>query len=256
MLAFVTLAWASCRHEPRQGATLTYELNPPEELQDYYKDLDLRSIGESFYDELAVLTIAKHRNILPYNDRHRYLYKLDRALTPGQENKVILLYTGELADNRAYLSEKNSFQPQLFNTEHVYPQSLITNTAKGDLHHLRVCEIAINSLRGNKKYVQGKGSWQNHAKGFYPGDEWKGDVARMIFYLNLRYNENFSEVGSLDLFLKWNTEDPVSAFEIRRNNEIEQIQGNRNPFIDNPVFSTLIWQGPAAANRWEDAKTQ
>ena len=72
----------------------------------------------------------------------------------------------------------------------------------------------------------------------------------MILYLNLRYNESIKDVGSIELFLKWNAEDPVSTFEIDRNNKIEKIQGNRNPFIDNPFLATLVWGGPQAANSW------
>jgi endonuclease I len=73
----------------------------------------------------------------------------------------------------------------------------------------------------------------------------------MILYLNVRYNEDISKVGNLELFLKWNREDPVSAFELQRNTVIEGAQGNRNPFIDNPYLATLIWGGEAAENTWE-----
>jgi hypothetical protein len=56
----------------------------------------------------------------------------------------------------------------------------------------------------------------------------------------------------IDLFLKWNVEDPVSAFEDQRNPVIEGVQGNRNPFIDNPYLATLIWGGATAAeDKWE-----
>mgnify|MGYP003113810781 CR=1 FL=1 len=72
----------------------------------------------------------------------------------------------------------------------------------------------------------------------------------MIFYLNLRYNEDFESVGNLELFLKWNAQDPISAIEIQRNEIIYKAQGNRNPFIDNPLFASLIWDGPEAQNRW------
>jgi len=52
------------------------------------------------------------------------------------------------------------------------------------------------------------------------------------------------------IFLEWNAEDPVSEVEIQKN-EIAQIrQGNRNPFIDNPILATLIWGGPEAEDTW------
>ncbi len=49
-----------------------------------------------------------------------------------------------------------------------------------------------------------------------------------------------------NIFLEWNTEDPVSQYELNRNNILNTLQGNRNPFIDNPYLATIIWNGPAA----------
>ncbi len=72
----------------------------------------------------------------------------------------------------------------------------------------------------------------------------------MIMYLNIRYGEIFTKVGTIDLFIKWNIEDPVSAFEEQRNKVIYAAQGNRNPFIDNPYLATLIWGGKDAENKW------
>jgi hypothetical protein len=72
----------------------------------------------------------------------------------------------------------------------------------------------------------------------------------MILYLNLRYNEPFTDVGTLALFLEWNAEDPVSDFEDNRQTVITSVQGNRNPFIDNPYIATVIWGGTSAQNRW------
>jgi chitodextrinase len=59
----------------------------------------------------------------------------------------------------------------------------------------------------------------------------------------------------IDLFLKWNAEDPVSQIEIDRNTYHENTanmyaQGNRNPFIDNPYLATRIWGGDSAEDRW------
>ena len=73
----------------------------------------------------------------------------------------------------------------------------------------------------------------------------------MVLYLNVRYGEDYTKVGTLDLFLKWNREDPVSDFERQRNEVIEGAQGVRNPFIDNPYLATLIWGGTPAENTWE-----
>ena len=80
---------------------------------------------------------------------------------------------------------------------------------------------------------------------FYPGDEYIGDIARVLFYMTLVYpeltlvNEGDSNAikgsiyyGYLNILLQWNMADPVSAEEIARNEKIFNAQGNRNPFID------------------------
>ena len=227
------------------------QLNPPAELQSYYSDVNFNLTGTNLYDDLATETIVKHTTFLSYTDRHDYLYDADEDLT--NPNNVILIYSGESRYEEEYLSVNNPYFNQTFNTEHVYPQSLIDNTAIGDLHHLRSCDIAINTSRGNDPFVSGSGDYGPTGNGWYPGDDWRGDVARMILYMNLRYNEPFTDVGSLALFLQWNAEDNVSAFEDNRNSVISAAQGNRNPFIDNPYLATLIWNGPTAENRWATA---
>ncbi|MEL4307658.1 endonuclease I family protein [Joostella sp. CR20] len=234
-------AWVN----PKQDSTA---LSIPKELKNYYQDVDFSLRSIPLYEALATETIAKHTNILTYRERHNFLYDVDAS--PTNKDQVVLIYSGEERFWKEFVSGKNSYKKQTFNTEHVYPQSLIENTAKGDLHHLRVCDQSINSQRSNNKFVDGSGAYELKYKSWFPGDEWKGDVARMIMYLNLRYNESIKDVGSIELFLKWNAEDPVSTFEINRNNKIEKIQGNRNPFIDNPFLATIIWGGPQAENRW------
>jgi len=162
-----------------------------------------------------------------------------------------LIYSGESRDKREYYSNSNKHKPQTFNTEHIYPRSFIDNTAEADLHHLRTADININSKRRNYPYTSGKGKYKLVSNNsWYPGDEWVGDVSRMILYLNLRYNEDFNSVGNIDLFLKWNAQDPISPIEIKRNEIIFKAQGNRNPFIDNPYLASLIWGGPKAENNW------
>ena len=62
---------------------------------------------------------------------------------------------------------------------------------------------------------------------------------------------SYSNFGDMpNVFLEWNEEDPVSPYEISRNDILEGIQGNRNPFIDNPYLATIIWNGPTAQDSW------
>ena len=238
-------------------ATVTVEIvngiafNIPAALQDYYQGVAFSNDTELNYILISELTVAKHTTILSYGQRHEYLYDADAD--PDNSANVILMYSGESRDRREYTSTSNTYMPQTFNTEHLFPQSRLSSAeAVTDLHHLRSSDAAINSLRLNYPYADGSGTYTLvNGDSWFPGDDWKGDVARAVLYLNIRYGEDFNKVGTLDLFLKWNREDPVSLFEQQRNNVIQGAQGNRNPFIDNPYLVTLIWGGQAAENTWQ-----
>ncbi|HSP12275.1 MAG TPA: Ig-like domain-containing protein [Salegentibacter sp.] len=223
----------------------------PAELADYYQGLAISGDDDMNYQVLSDLTIRKHTTILSYGERHEYLYDADEDL--DNPDNVILIYSGESRYWEEYWSGSNSYDPQTFNTEHIYPQSrLESDEAVTDLHHLRVADAEVNEMRLNFPFADGSGNHELiNGNSWYPGDEWKGDVARMVLYLNIRYNEDISKVGDLDIFLEWNREDPVSDFERQRNDVIESAQGNRNPFIDNPFLITLIWGGEAAENTWD-----
>jgi len=88
-----------------------------------------------------------------------------------------------------------------------------------------------------------------------------------MMYMYLRYDTRClpSNVGigddsgtpdeMIDLFLQWNADDPVSDIEVQRNTyhgttSNTYAQGNRNPFIDNPILATRIWGGPQAEDIW------
>lgn len=221
----------------------------PAEIQDYYSQTSFTSDHFMLFEELETLSSSKHNNQLEYIERHDYLYEADASLSDPEY--VVLMYTGEQRP-RAEYQQGNLSEGETFNTEHIFPQSkLESEIAKSDLHLLRVADVDINSKRSNYPFTAGNGEAKLvNGNSWYPGDQWKGDVARIVMYTHLRYGEEISEVGNLELFLQWNAEDPVSAFELQRNEVIETAQGNRNPFIDNPYLATLLWDGPAAENRW------
>ena len=231
------------------------QLTPPASQQTYYTDVDFTKTGSALYDDLAITTSSKHGPFLTYSERHQFLYKADED--PSNGSNVLLMYSGESRSKTEYLSGSNPNSPQTFNTEHVYPRSLLDiGISEADLHLLRSCDININSSRGNNPFTDGSGTpnqaYFSTGSSFFPGWEWRGDVARIIMYVNLRYNEPFSSVGTLNLFLEWNSADPVSLNEIEdnRNTVISDAQGNRNPFIDNPYLATVIWGGTPAQDRW------
>src|SRR5690554_1042806 len=148
-------------------------------------------------------------------------------------NTYYLIYTG----NGAY-----------GNREHVWPQSKL-GSVKDDLHNLRAAQVSVNSTRSNYPFTtkpSGRnGGWEKICRAFYPGDEHVGDVARIVLYISIRYNLNLSAVGNLDMFLRWHEQDPVNNFERTRNDRIQNIQKNRNPFIDHPELVELYF-GPAS----------
>jgi endonuclease I len=182
---------------------------------------------------------------------------------PNNSNNVILLYSGTSRSKTL-----NGGNPDDWNREHVWAKShgdFGTATGPGtDIHHLRPTDVTVNSDRGNKDFDLG-GTQSVEAPGNYTdADSWeprnadKGDVARMIFYMAIRYeggdgfanlevNDSVSNgtnpyIGKLSVLRQWNIQDPPSTFEKRRNQVIyDTYQHNRNPFIDHPEWVASIW---------------
>jgi endonuclease I len=171
-----------------------------------------------------------------------------------------------------------SGEGQCYNREHSLPQSWFNSASPmvSDIHHIVPTDGSVNGQRGNFPfgpvgtpiYTSQNGSKKGNCS--YPGftgtvfepiNEFKGDFARMQFYMAVRYenvigtwqnNGNANEVldGSsyqvfdawyLKMLFDWHQQDPVSAKEIARNNAVFAIQGNRNPFIDSAHYAYKIW---------------
>ncbi|MET0106461.1 MAG: endonuclease [Sedimenticola sp.] len=61
----------------------------------------------------------------------------------------------------------------------------------------------------------------------------RGNIARAMFYMHDTYGLTiFKRQG--ELLKQWNRKDPPDREERRRNALIDEIQGTRNHFIDNP----------------------
>jgi endonuclease I len=218
------------------------------QLPVYYQSVDFSQTETQVQQQLKTLITNTH-NTLQYSQTYPWVRYIDEDA--NNTDHVILIYNGQSISKLHTIGGGNDgTYPETWNREHVYPQSLIGTTAAADLHHLRACDAVINNNRGNLPFVSGSGSHGTATGGYYPGDEWKGDVARMMMYMYLRYDEPFEDVGNLTLFLQWNIEDPVSDFERQRNNRIQEAQGNRNPFIDQPYLATFFWGGNAAEDTW------
>ncbi|OXS57086.1 ribonuclease [Bacillus sp. DSM 27956] len=234
------------------------EPTDPPAYEEYYNTAEGKT-GEAL--KTALHNIIDDHQTLSYDAVWGALRNTDED--PNNPNNVILLYSG-----RSQSKTTNGGGVNDWNREHVWAKSHGDfGTAQGpgtDLHHLRPTDVTVNSTRGNLDFDNG-GNEQSEAPGNYydsdswePRDEVKGDVARMIFYMDVRYEGDSGEVdlemnnnvnngsapymGKMSVLLEWNEEDPVDEREIRRNNIIyEQYQGNRNPFIDHPEWAEMIW---------------
>ena len=182
---------------------------------------------------------------------------------PANSSNVILVYSG-----RSQSKATNGGGVDDWNREHVWAKShgdFGTVSGPGtDVHHLRPEDVTVNSARGNLDFDLG-GSPVSQAPGSYadgdsfePRDAVKGDVARMILYMAVRWDggDGFADlepnnqvangttpyIGKLSVLKQWNLQDPPDAFEKRRNQVIfDTWQHNRNPFIDHPEWVTAIW---------------
>ncbi|MFC9430463.1 endonuclease I family protein [Streptomyces sp. NPDC056987] len=209
----------------------------------------------------ALHTIIKDQTKISYAAVWDALKNSDQD--PANSSNVIELYTG-----KSISKSSNGGNTGNWNREHVWAKShggFGEATGPGtDLHHLRPEDVQVNSIRGNKDFDNG-GSAVSGAPGNYtdsdsfePRDAVKGDVARMILYMAVRYeggdswpdlepNEKVNNgssplMGKLSVLKQWSDEDPPDAFEKRRNDVIyNQYQHNRNPFIDHPEWVESIW---------------
>ncbi len=163
----------------------------------------------------------------------------------------------------------------MYNREHSFPKSWFGGKVKPmycDIVHVVPCDGYVNNRRGNSPFGENDGEVYKSNKEFSkvgkctspgysgtvfePNDEYKGDFARIYFYMVTCYESKVSSWKSemlsgnkypalkdwaLNMLLKWAKEDPVSQKEIDRNNAAYGVQKNRNPFVDYPGLEQYIW---------------
>lgn len=219
---------------------------------------------------------------------------LDKYYDHGPDNTTILLdmYSEIPAGADAYeytsanLVSTSGTEGLGYNREHAVPQSTFNSNYPmySDLHFVIPTDARINQLRNNYPYGIGNSTVHyifsntsriansaipNYAytnRVYEPVDEFKGDIARMLLYFAVRYEEklpsfNYStnsnpamdrsafdgtaerafDPAYISMLIQWHTQDPVSQRETDRNNAIYAIQKNRNPFIDHPQWVNSIW---------------
>jgi endonuclease I len=158
-----------------------------------------------------------------------------------------------------------------YNREHSFPKSWFNDLTPmyTDLFHIYPTDGKVNGMRGNYAFgVTNSPTWisTNGSKVgncsypgytgvvFEPVGSYKGDFARSYLYMATRYyKEDTGWPGSdmvtgsqpkdwaIKMLMEWHKNDPVSQKEKDRNEAVYLLQGNRNPFIDDPLFADRIW---------------
>ena len=237
----------------------------------YYDSLDGLSgaaLEQALQDIIADPTVVRAQT---YTDVIDILKEADQ--NPENSNQIWMVYTEQ---GRAKLDfQTNASNIGKWNREHTFPRSLAgynsieaDDTGDGidvfwtteadslrhgnsDAHALRAVDGQENSSRGNQHYGQYTGPSGNLGS-------FKGDVARSVLYMQIRYNglsvvngypSTTGQMGDLATLLDWHRNDPPDDFEMNRNNVVYNWQFNRNPFIDQPDLVEYIW-GTHVGDTW------
>ena len=219
-----------------------WDCDPDFELDaERYRDLE-----EIDGDEL---TVELHAMVSDHDGRgydaaREFLFE---ELEKRDHGELECVYT----DDRVEPDGTNTPQNK-FNTEHTWPQSRGADVEpnRSDMHHLFAVEMDANNRRANHEFGHvacdetscdwhrdesflGPSADDDREPIFQVQPERRGDIARAILYYSLRYEEPVSPEEETVL-RDWNCENPPDDYELGRNDEIEQFQDNRNPFIDRP----------------------
>jgi deoxyribonuclease-1 len=120
------------------------------------------------------------------------------------------------------------------------------NRIEADLHNLYPARADVNDARGSFRFGEISGErrvfgdcdfeFDARQRAVEPRPASRGEIARAMFYMHRQYGLTlFRRQG--EMLLRWHRQDPPGAEERRRNGRIEQIQGNRNPYIDSPALA-------------------
>lgn len=246
-----------------------------DENKELLNDYVLGKKGIELQNGLSILMANTQTEIIAYKDLKTCLSTTDSDLM--DDNSMITLYTRDIIDG--------TWNESLWNREHVWCKNhsnglytAVQENNKGagsDIHHVRPALMTINSTRSNVPYgiVNKSSATQIGDTGNYfgnnifePSDEIKGDIARILMYVYVRYSSSLnstydtisdkrgdlritdivttpsgSEEDAWNLLLSWNDLDPVNYLEMNRNEEGQKLQNNRNVFIDHQEFARMCF---------------
>ncbi len=201
-------------------------------------------------------------NDLGYNGAREQMY----GSVDESSGQIECVYTGF-----QQASEFVTF-PDPINAEHLVPQSFYGSLSpmRSDIWSLRPSHQSPNSARSNNPFGEvddASAQWYGvDAQGNYfstgtipanaddfselsngvwePRESQKGDVARAVYYFYTMYPTQAGAIAGVcdpQTLYSWHLADPVSAFELQRNDRIEAAQGNRNPYVDDPNLVFRAW---------------
>ena len=246
------------------------------------------AIGKS--DE-ALMT-ALESIILPHTElSYDYLWSAYDDTDMGSDGYYIDMYSTCKYNRSSYHVSTASYVGQGLNREHSFPKSWFGGEEYPmytDLTMIIPTDGFVNQRRSNHPYgvcaggttyvneelnvtmkgKLGKSTYNGYAETvFEPDDEYKGDFARIYFYMvtcykskiqswpgcdQLDYVTNHYKAfsnWSMQMLMEWHRADPVSQKEIDRNNAVYLHQGNRNPYVDHPELAEHIW-GTKQSTAW------
>ncbi len=188
--------------------------------------------NSALYRQLKSLMTSKHTHETSYNEtREQYRYT---DCVKNDTAHISSFYSGKTLSG-TWDSGKT------WNREHTWPNSKgLAGNDENDIMMLRPTSVQENSNRGNKAY--GKSSAY-----FDPGESTRGDCARIVLYVYVRWGNTGRMWGTsgvmenMNVLLEWMTEDPVDTWEMGRNDAVQKITGTRNVFVDYPEYAWLLF---------------
>lgn len=212
--------------------------------------------GSYTYEKLSQYSGGTTQSNAQYSDLHEALQDMMTAKHHTQNNyeanKTLLKYTDCVRGDTSQicffysgaLGSSTWDGGTTWNREHTWPDSKGDESRQeDDVMMIRPALSRENSSRGNTAYGES-------SKYFDPGEDFRGDCARIVLYVYTRWGNStiYSKmwgtsgvIESMDILLKWMEEDPVDTWELGRNDSVQSITGVRNVFVDYPELAFLMF---------------
>lgn len=274
ILGLCSLTFISVKEQVKTNAEIT--------PANYYDSITSSMKGDTL--KVALYNIIKNHTQYSYKSLEVAMKLTDRnwELSPNENDSdpyMVLLYADYNETNpQKWSKSQGSFGTTtnyIWNKEHIWAKSNGFDSqgamAFSDLHHLRASDWKLNNYRSNNpfnyvtsgKYVDDAfghiSTCKNGSSVFEPSDQYKGDVARALFYMATRYYNGDGSTGThlaltegtdssggkwgyLNTLLEWHELDPVDEFESHRNDLVYTLQNNRNPYIDHPEYARAVFK--------------